>query len=207
MMYITRKQKGLAAAAIAILILISGMFYINHQKASEISLEESDPIPAPIPDSAPVEQEIKEISVYICGEVKNPDVVKVKDGTVLNDALALVGGPTEDADLNSINLAYRLCDQDMVKIPKKGEKLTGSEKYAPQVNTAQSASRSKGRININTADESELDTLPGVGPSTAKAIIKYREQVGSFSSIEEIKNVSGIGDSKFDQMKDSITVE
>lgn len=205
MMYITRKQKSLAAAVIVILIIISGMFYMNHQKASEISLEESEPVPVPV--SAPAEQEITEISVYICGEVKNPDVVKVKEGTVLDDALALVGGPTEDADLNSINLAYRLSDQDMVRIPKKGEKLTDSEKYTPQVNTAKPAFGSKGKININTANESELDTLPGVGPATAKAIIKYREQKGPFGSIEEIKNVNGIGDSKFEQMKDSIAVE
>jgi len=204
----------MAAAAILILVIISGTLYIKQGEATEISLgkgieaeEATAPAaePTPIPETTPPAE--KEIFVYICGEVKKPDVVKVKEGTVLNEALQLVGGPTEAADLNSVNLAYRLSDQDMVKIPKKGEKLTGSEKYAPGSNAAKSDAQKSGKVNINTANEKELDGLPGVGPSTAKAIIKYREQKGLFGSIEEIKNVSGIGESKFNQMKDSITVD
>lgn len=206
----TRNQKSLAAVIVLVLVIISGTLYMRQQEATEIGLgegieTETEEGPAPVPTLA--EKEVEEISVYICGEVKKPDVVKVKEGTVLDDALELVGGPTDAADLNSINLAYRLCDQDMIKIPKKGEKLTGTEKYIPPTNPTQPASKKDGKININTASESELDTLPGVGPSTAKAIIKYREQKGAFKAIEEIKNVNGIGDSKFNLMKDNITVD
>ncbi|MGE5629581.1 MAG: helix-hairpin-helix domain-containing protein [Caulobacteraceae bacterium] len=208
MIYMTRTQKSLAAITILAIVIISGTFYIRQEKAVEINLGkgiEAEVKPSPSP--TPAEEKVNEIFVYICGEVKKPDVVKVKEGTVLDDAMQLVGGPTEAADLNSINLAYKLCDQDMIKIPKKGEKLTGNEKYAPQANPSQATARKNGKININTASESELDTLSGVGPSTAKAIIKYREQEGPFKAIEEIKNVTGIGESKFNQMKDNITVD
>jgi len=96
----------------------------------------------------------------------------------------------------------------MIYIPKKDESPQGTGKTIPGVNTVKSAAVNKpGKININTADEKDLDTLEGVGPATAKAIIQYREQKGPFNTIEDIKKVSGIGEAKFNNMKDKITVE
>lgn len=210
MIYMTRTQKSIAAAAILILVVISGTMYIRQEKATEISLgkgievnTEDNAVIAP----TPAEEKISEISVYICGHVKEPQVVTVREGTRLGEALEMIGGPNEEADLDNINLAYKLVDEDMVYIPEKGEKLEVTAKFVPGANTGQAAAGKNGKININTAGESELDRLEGVGPATAKAIIKYREQNGPFKSIEEIMNVSGIGNSKFNAIKDIITVD
>ena len=210
MIYITRTQKSLFAVILLVVVIISGTIYIRQEKATEISLGEAIELneAAPTPMAVQSEVEPKEISVYICGNVKNPGVVKVKEGTRLDEAIVMVGGASGEADLNAVNLAYRLGDEDMIYIPKKGEKLQVTSKTIPGVNTVKSITVNKpGKVNINTASESELETLSGVGPATAKAIIQYRNQKGPFKSIEGIKNVSGIGDSKFNSIKDDITIE
>ena len=211
MIYVTKAQKYIFAVSVLILVIISGTIYIRQEKATEISLGEKTAIKEP--DEAALievntETKPEEISVYICGFVANPGVITVKEGTRLDEAVELLGGAKEEADLNAVNLAYRLIDEDMIYIPKKGEKLESASKTMPGVNTIKNATVDKPKkVNINTAGESELDILEGVGPATAKAIIKYREQNGSFKSIEDIKKVKGIGDAKFDSMKDDITVE
>ena len=211
MIYITRTQKSIFAAIAIILVIISGTIYIRQEKATEINLGEAVELKeaaAPTPTVAQTEVKPEEISVYICGSVQSPGVIKVKEGTRLDEAIRLVGGASEEADLNIVNLAYRLVDEDMIYIPKKGEKLQGSSKTLPGVSTIKNVTDSKpGKVNINTASEGGLDTLSGVGPATAKAIIQYRDQQGLFESIEDIKKVKGIGDSKFNSIKDDITVE
>jgi competence protein ComEA len=210
MIYITRTQKSLFALILLVLIIISGTIYIRQEKATEISLGEAIELQeaAPTPTAVQSVVETREISVYICGNVKSPGVIEVKEGTRLDEAIEMAGGANVEADLNTINLAYRLEDEDMIYIPKKGEKVQSTSKTIPGVNTVKSVAVSKsGKVNINTASESELDTLSGVGPATAKAIIQYRNQAGPFKSIEDIKKVKGIGDSKFDSFKDSIIIE
>ncbi len=210
MIYITRTQKSIFAVVLLVVVIISGTIYIRQEKATEISLGEAIEIKeaAPTPIAEQIQVEPKEISVYICGNVKSPGVIKVKEGTRLDEAIVMVGGASGDADLNAVNLAYRMADEDMIYIPKKGEKLQVTSKAIPGVNTVKSITVSKpGKVNINTASESELDTLSGVGPATAKAIIQYRNQKGPFKSIADIKNVKGIGDNKFNDFKDSITVD
>jgi competence protein ComEA len=211
MIYVTKAQKYIFAAVLLVLVIISGTIYVRQEKATEISLGEKAAIKEP-DDIAAVEVNTEtkpeEISVYICGFVANPGVLTVKEGTRLDEAVELSGGAKEEADLNAVNLAYRLIDEDMIYIPKKGEKLESSSKTMPGVNTIKNATADKSRkVNINTAGASELDILEGVGPATAKTIIEYREQKGPFKSIEDIKKVKGIGDAKFNSMKDEITVE
>ncbi len=211
MIYITRTQKSVLAVAVLILIIISGTIYIRQEKATEIGLgkgiEINEPV-ADVPAEVIVDKEPLEISVYICGYVGNPGVVKIKEGARLEEAVGLAGGALKEADLNAVNLAYRLADEDMIYIPKKGEKPQGVGNTMPGVNTVKNATEKRpGKININTAGESELDTLEGIGPATAKAIIQYRNQNGPFKSIEDIKKVKNIGDVKFNNMKDKITVE
>jgi len=211
MIYITRTQKSILAVAVLVLIIIGGAIYINQGKATEIKLTEviePEEAAAPSPTEVQAEIEPEEISVYICGSVKSPGVIKIKEGTRLDEAVRVVGGADNDADLNAVNLAYKLEDEDMIYIPKKGESPKSITKITPGVNTIKNVTENKtGKVNINTANESELDTLSGVGPATAKAIIQYREKEGPFKSIEDIKKVSGIGDSKFSKIKDDITVE
>jgi len=129
-------------------------------------------------------------------------VYSLPPGSIVQDALQAAGGPTGDADLERINLAQELRDQQQVYIPRRGE--TASRSLISGGNS-DSNSTGSGLVNINTASAAELETLPRVGPSTAQRIIAYRQEHGPFATIEEIQNVSGIGPATFEQLKDLIT--
>ena len=134
-----------------------------------------------------------------------------------------LGGVREDAYTKDINLAYKLEDGMKIHIPTKQEKENAdttdisqvgeaAEKYVITSGGVSSDDEEKknaqnSKVNINTATQAQLETLPGIGPSTATKIISYRKEKGKFTKIEDIKEVSGIGDSKFEKIKDSITVK
>lgn len=139
----------------------------------------------------------KTVTIFISGEVLNPGVVTLDSDKRLWDAVNLVGGTTVDADLNNINLAIKLEDEKHYIIPKVGENIQNQETKKDENND---------KININTASVEELDSLPGVGESTANKIISHREENGEFLSIEEIQNVNGIGEKKYDEIKNHIDV-
>ncbi len=151
------------------------------------------------------ENKSKEIRIFISGEVKNPGVVTIENSKRLIDAIDLLGGFTEEADLNKINLAMTIEDEMHYIIPKIGEEINNNNENVTQNNTKSQEDNSK--ININIANVSDLDKLPGVGEATANKILNYREEKGQFKSIEEIKNVNGIGDKKYEDIKDMITIE
>lgn len=152
-----------------------------------------------------------DILIHVSGCVKNNTVVTLPEGSRINDAIEVAGGLTADADLTNINLAYILEDGEKIYIPKKGEEVeTNSEANSGHTEASAPTSYSSNKtskININKATQAELETIPGIGPSTALKIINYREENGKFTSIEDIKNVSGIGDAKYENMKDYITVK
>ena len=141
------------------------------------------------------------IVVYICGEVKENKVITLKENSRICDAIEAVGGLTDNADLTNINLAYILDDGEKIYIPKKGEE---TENYS--ISSYNNLSNSN-KININKATQTELETIPGIGPSTALKIINYRNENGNFSKLEDIKNISGIGNSKFENIKDYICLK
>jgi len=149
------------------------------------------------------------IVVYVCGAVKESKVVTLEENSRVCDAIDAVGGLTKDADLTNINLAYILEDGEKIYIPKVGEEIemesitSSSSSYS----TYSSSSTKNTKININKATQTELETIPGVGPSTALKILDYREKNGKFTNIKDIKNVSGIGDAKYEKIKDYITVK
>ena len=130
--------------------------------------------------------------------VKRPNIYRLEEGSIVEDAITIAGGTTSEADLIKINRAEKLSDNQEVIIPIKGQ--DESESFAS------TSSNSNGKININTANETELDSLPGIGPAKALEIIKYREKNGRFKSIEEIKNIKGVGEASFEKLKDSIKV-
>jgi len=142
---------------------------------------------------------LKNVTIYISGEVNNPGVVTIESDKRLSDAVEILGGVTENADLNKINLAIKLNDEQHYIIPKIGEVTTNNE--------ASNIDEKNSKININTASLEELDNLPGVGEATANKILSYREEKGEFKSIEEIKNVNGIGDKKYIDLKEKICIE
>lgn len=141
------------------------------------------------------------IVVYICGAVKESQVITLEENSRICDAIDAVGGLTNEADLTNINLAYILEDGEKIYIPKKGEEIQNIS------TSSYNNSSSPSKININKATQTELETIPGIGPSTALKIINYREENGKFSKIEDIKNVSGIGDAKYEQMKNYISIK
>lgn len=152
------------------------------------------------------ENKSKEIRIFVSGEVKNPGVVTIENSKRLIDAIDLLGGFTEEADLNKINLAMTIEDEMHYIIPKIGEEINNNNnENATQNNIKSQEGNSK--ININIANVSDLDKLPGVGEATANKILNYREEKGQFKSIEEIKNVNGIGDKKYEDIKEMITIE
>ncbi|WP_277218087.1 helix-hairpin-helix domain-containing protein [Peptoniphilus vaginalis] len=144
--------------------------------------------------------EKKEIMVHISGAVNKPGILRLDSNKRVIDALDLAGGARDDADLDKINLAAKLHDEEKIYIPKIGEVQSNISSLA----SSPSSSASSSKININSADLNELTKIPGVGEKTAQKILDYRAN-NSFSSIEDIKNVPGIGDKKFESMKDYIS--
>jgi competence protein ComEA len=151
-----------------------------------------------------------QILVHVKGAVENPGVFTLPVGSRVVDAIDLAVA-TDEADLQSINLAKIVNDQDEVMVPRKvtaapieGGQAEGAGNIG---NIGYDSRASEGKVSINSASSQQLQTLSGIGPSKADAIISYRQNNGHFSSIEDIKKVSGIGNSTFEKIKGSITVE
>lgn len=142
------------------------------------------------------------IAVHVSGAVAAPGVYELEEGARVADAVELAGGFLEGAAENALNLARVLNDGEQVVVP------TAEEQAAQQaaVESAGGTASLGGKVNINTASAEQLDTLPGVGESTAQKIIADREANGPFSSPEDLKRVSGIGDKKYAELADLITV-
>lgn len=147
-----------------------------------------------------MEEDDETIVVYISGEVENPGVYEVDSKTRLYEVVEEAGGLTIEADREKINLAQKLKDEGHYSIRKMGEDMGDGDDQEPE------AEARDGRLDINRASGEELKTLPGIGEKTAQKIIDYRERVKSFKSIGDIQNVSGIGEKKYDQIKDLICV-
>ena len=170
------------------------------------------------------------VYVDIGGAVKQPMLAELPTGSRVEDAIQAAGGLTKKADLSQINRAQVLTDGEKIYIPEKGETgdlssgaggggsgSSGSNANgggssanggsgSGETGTPGAVGMSGGKININTADVILLQQLTGVGPVTAQKIVDYREQNGNFSSIEELKNVSGIGEKTFEKMRDDVTI-
>jgi len=151
----------------------------------------------------------KPIIVYITGAVPRPGVYALPQGARVQDGISAAGGFLAEADTELINLARPLGDGERMDIPyvegaspvlpTPPEGGGGGETPSPEENPD--------LININTASQAELETLPGIGPTTAQKIIAYRDENGPFVAIEDLENVSGIGPVTFERIKDLITVD
>lgn len=136
------------------------------------------------------------VVVHVAGAVNTPGVVELSAGARTTDAITAAGGPTANADLAQLNLAETLIDGVRILVPMIGETAPGSE----------AASSAGGLVNLNTATQAELEELPGVGPSTAEAIIEHRKANGAFGSVDDLLDVRGIGPAKLDAMRDLLRV-
>lgn len=142
------------------------------------------------------------VVVDVKGQVALPGVYTLSANKRVLDAITLAGGLLPTADERMLNLAAKLVDEMVIYVPTEGEQTSF---LGPIVQVPGATSDSE-LININTSDEIELMTLSGIGPSKAKAIIIYREEYGLFQSIEQLKEVSGIGDQTFEAIKDFISI-
>ena len=150
------------------------------------------------------------IFVHIDGAVVAPGVYELTGSTGslprVNDAVIAAGGLAGDADTSALNLAAVLSDGEKIHVPRQGEAIASGQASSGPASGSDGGASSSGVININTATAEELDSLPGIGPSTAAAIVEDRERNGPFASPEDLMRVSGIGEGKFSKLKDQIRV-
>lgn len=141
------------------------------------------------------------IFVHVAGEVVSPGLYKLFEGDRVADAVIIAGNALSAAHIDAVNLAEPLIDGMKVVVPRKEEDISSQTENLSDISFL-----STKKVNINIASTSELETLTGVGPTTANKIIEYREKSGHFKSLEEIKNIHGIGEKKFESLKDEISI-
>lgn len=214
-MFQLERRQQLIVLIIAALILFGGGYKYacwqkNRAAESKVALDQLATMPGE-------EEKGEEIVVHVTGAAEKSGVYRLPAGSRVNDALAKAGVRAE-ADLDSLNLAAPLIDGQKIVVPIKQENLSvngqgvnpggpfsvGSPKSMASGGTP--APGSGGLVNINTADQAALDSLPGIGPALAQRIIQYREKNGPYKVPEDIKNVSGIGEKRFENLKDLISV-
>lgn len=146
------------------------------------------------------------IAVYISGEVKNPGVYYIEEESRVVDLIEMCGGFTDQADLSELNLAEKLSDAEKIDVPKLINEQTDTVLEDDGIEDLEkSENEGSGLININTASKEELKELKGIGDTLADNIIEYRKQI-EFETIEDILNVNGIGESKFEAIREYICV-
>ncbi len=144
-----------------------------------------------------VSDEPKQLTVHVAGAVNHPGVVCIKEGERVIDAIEEAGGPLPEANLNALNLAQPAQDGQRIIVPRQGEAA---------VDSAAGGEKASVKVNINLAGQRELEELPGIGPTLAERILSYREKKGGFKSVDELKQVSGIGEKKFEELRDYIEI-
>ena len=200
------KKKILIIIGVVMAVIASSVYYfVNNYNEQEFFPEENIEDFANEEISKEDEKESLEeekIIVHVAGEVTKPGVISLKEGARVIDAINEAGGATQNADLSKINLAYVLSDAEKVYIPSVNEKDNNDT-----LGTSGYVGEQKVMVNINTANESELQKVPGIGQTIASRIVEYRKKNGKFKTIEDIQNVSGIGTSKFSKIREYICVK
>ena len=200
---------------IFIIIIISGMIYgifnyftQNKNKENLENISQDIIINNQTENTTEENNNQEKIVIHITGAICNEGIYELEENSRIADAVKMAGGLKEDADLKQINLAYVLEDGMKINIPSKNESRNeasnNTENYTTKENLNSSNNAKTSKVNINSATQTELETLPWIGPSTALKIINYRKEKGKFNKIEDIKNVNGIGESKFSKIKEFI---
>ena len=202
--FFTKKEQIVILIVVLIVFLLTGykLFLKNlfNKQDKTLGLVNQDIISQDeYIDTTDIEEETI-IMVHISGQVYNPGLVELKSGSRVKDAVDLAGGLKKEADIDRINLAKKLVDEEKIYVPKRGEEID----LEISLNSESLTSNSNSKININTC--SKLMELPGIGEITASKIIDYRS-ANQFKSIEDIMNVSGIGTKKYEDLKDYIIVK
>ncbi len=231
MMYEFNKKQKIIMVIIGSMIIIAFLYYIYTKEDDSVIFAEENMIGNIAEDIEESEEttkeEINKIIVHVSGAVNKEGIVELEENSRISDAINKAEGLKENADTKNINLAFKLEDGMKIYIPTIGEEIEKNEqiqnknridetsKYVTsssgviqdEQTNGQSEEKKNEKININTATQTELETLPGIGPSTSLKIVNYREENGNFKTIEDIKEVSGIGDAKYENIKDLICVK
>lgn len=207
-------EKQIKIAVIALTVITALLLFGGNGKKDEIVVEQDGEIQTEErltseENKSKVSQnqttmsqaESKKLVVDISGCVNIPGVYETDEGTRLHEIIELAGGLTKDADIDAINQAELVTDGQKILIPSKIEIGNGAGRT-----TNAESSINNGKININQADSAALQEIPGVGPAIADKILEYREVNGSFQRIEDLKNVSGIGEKTFEKLKNKICI-
>ncbi len=205
-------KKKIFIVLIVVFAILSGLWYAFFYKEDNEGSENSSEIPATCaPSPLPTVTPKVNIFVHICGEVDSPGVLCLEKGSRLIKAVEDAGGFTVFADTEYLNLARVLTDGERIYVPSvmETELLTTEERMAGKgLSSGEDKKDDENEVvNINSADADKLTSLPGIGESKARDIIAYRTKVGEFEKKEDIKNVSGIGESLYARIADLITVE
>ena len=231
-MYEFNKKQKIVIGIIGAIIIMAFLYYIYAKEDDSIISTEENITENVVEKSEKSEkttnEETNKIVVHVSGAVNQEGIVELQENSRISDAINVAGGLKENADTKHINLAFKLEDGMKIYIPTIEEtkeqntqiqnqnRIDETSKYVTsssgvvqeeQTNAQQSEQKKNEKININIATQTELETLPGIGPATSLKIINYREENGKFETIEEIKEVSGIGDAKYENIKDLICVK
>ena len=195
-------KKQIIIIGLASLIMMT-IFYLNQSTSSidSVSLDsyvENEREVTEIEEIESAEEEVNHYIVDVKGQVNFPGVYEVEEHLRVHDVIQLAGGFLEMANETAINLAQKISDEMVIYVPHLDEEInnTSTDAWSP--------SQDEKKVSLNQATTGELETLPGIGPSKAAAIIKYREEVGAFKSIDELTNVSGIGEKTLEKLRDSL---
>ena len=213
---LTYRNAAVAVLAVLTLALVSAAVVLLVRGDDNAPIRVVLPTPEPgletsaasVGSSTQTAVEQSELRVYITGEVHNPGVYTMQPGDRLDRVLAAAGGATDDAHLESVNLARRVRDEDHYHIPRIGETVVNSGLVVqPRSSAPSSAPGTPGElIDLNLASVEELETLPGIGEALSAAIVTYREQNGPFQTVEQITSVPRIGPVTYENIRDLVTV-
>lgn len=204
-------QEKITIILLLIVIIIGGGIFLYKNINSEDNFTINSV--SDISENSPaIQKEVPPLIVHITGAVKNPGVYQLKSTDRIVDAVKIAGGETEEANLDLINLAALLKDGQKIIVPYKiynenGEETNKNINNNAEVMYSSSSGSISGKININTTNAIMLQALPGIGPVLSERIIEYRNQNGLFGIIDDIKDVSGIAEKKFEGIKDLICVQ
>lgn len=205
-----REQICILVLVIIVICITFYGFYRNNRKVNNMDLEDKKIEDEEIPEEEDKNEEVKNepeyIMVHISGQVFKSGLIELKNGSRVIDAVNKAGGLKDEADLDRVNLAKKLIDEEKIYIPKIGEENDMVEDInSSNEGTQENSQNGNDKIDINKATKEELMGLPGIGEVLAGRIVEYRES-NKFKTIEDIKNVSGIGDKKFESIENMIIV-
>lgn len=213
-----KRKKQAVTVAVLLFFLAAGIWYyfqgskiVKQSKTDTEMTGVSDILASEVPATVPLQQEESEPEewiVYVCGAVECPGIYSLPVNSRLYEAIRMAGGFSKEADPAYHNLARSIEDGERIYILSSSEtKALTTEQQVAGEEGAADAAQTNGLINLNTATAQQLMTLPGIGEARAADILAYRAKIGQFTDIEELMNVSGIGEVSFGKIKDKITVK